>query len=394
MICLKIKNKESDSIVITNKKIEFVDLKVQAELINVNIENAIKQVMSHGKFIMGPEIFELEQKLAEFTGAKHVLTCSSGTDALLMSLMALGIKPGDAVFTTPFTFIATAEVIKLIGAVPIFVDIDKETFNICPDKLKSEISRIKKDKNNKLIPKCIIPVDIFGLPADYAKINKIAEDNQLFVLEDAAQSIGSGIKGEKSCNLTDLAATSFFPAKPLGCYGDGGAIFTNDTVLYDILKSIRVHGKGTDKYNNVRLGINGRMDTIQAAILLEKLKIFPGELHKRNKIAKKYKEYLNKHVMFQKIPENYSSAWAQFSFVSEKRETIIKELNAKKIPNAIYYPKPLHLQEIFSDLGYKKGDFPISEKLSENILSIPMHPYLNDEEISFISDIIKNAVHK
>ena len=262
------------------------------------------------------------------------------------------------------------------------------------DKLKSEISRIKQDKKNKLIPKCIIPVDIFGLPADYDKINKIAEDNQLFVLEDAAQSLGAGINGKKSCNLTDLAATSFFPAKPLGCYGDGGAIFTNNTVLYEILKSIRVHGKGKDKYNNVRLGINGRMDTIQAAILLEKLKIFPDELNKRNIIAQKYKEYLEKDVRLQKIPENYSSAWAQFSFVSEKRETIIKELNAKKIPSAIYYPKPLHLQEAFSDLGYKKGDFPISEKLSENILSIPMHPYLKNEEIIFISDIIKNAVRK
>ncbi|MCK5100906.1 MAG: DegT/DnrJ/EryC1/StrS family aminotransferase [Desulfobacteraceae bacterium] len=373
---------------------EFVDLKVQAELINADIEQAIKQVMFHSKFIMGPEVFELEEKLAEFTGAKHVLTCSSGTDALLMSLMALGIKPGDAVFTTPFTFIATAEVIKLIGAVPIFVDIDKETFNICPDKLKTAISRIKKDKKNKLIPKCIIPVDLFGLPADYDKINKIAEDNQLFVLEDAAQSLGSGINGKKSCNVTDLAATSFFPAKPLGCYGDGGAIFTNDTVLYEILKSIRVHGKGKDKYNNVRLGINGRMDTIQAAILLEKLKIFPDELNKRNKIAQKYKEYLEKYVRFQKIPENYSSAWAQLSFVSEKREAIIKELNANKVPNAIYYPKPLHLQETFSELGYEKGDFSVSEKLSENILSIPMHPYLKNEEIIFISDIIKNVVHK
>jgi len=367
------------------KAIEFVDLKTQASLVGNDIKSSIDRVISHGKFIMGPEVYELEEKLSEFVGAKHVITCSSGTDALLMALMAFGIGPGDAVFTSPFTFIATAEVISLLGAVPVFVDIDKGTFNMDPFKLEEAVDKIIKDNRTGLTPKCVIPVDIFGLPADYENINKIAKKFNLCVIEDAAQSLGARAGNKMAGNLTDVSTTSFFPAKPLGCYGDGGAIFTNDSSLNEKLISIRVHGKGRHKYDNVRLGINGRMDTLQAAILLQKITIFKDELKKRERVAQKYKERLNGLVQFQKIPDRFTSAWAQFSFVSKNRSKIMKKLETNKIPHVIYYPKPLHLQEAFSILKYKKGDFPVAETIADTILSIPMHPYLSEDQIDFIT---------
>ena len=346
------------------KAIEFVDLKTQASFVGNDIKSSIDRVISHGRFIMGPEVYELEEKLSEFVGAEHVITCSSGTDALLMALMAFGIGPGDAVFTSPFTFIATAEVISLLGAVPVFVDINKDTFNIDPFKLEEAVEKIYENNPTGLTPKCVIPVDIFGLPADYENINKIAKKFNLCVIEDAAQSLGAQAGDKMACNLTDISTTSFFPAKPLGCYGDGGAVFTNDSSLNEKLISIRVHGKGQHKYDNVRLGINGRMDTLQAAILLQKMTIFKDELKKRELVAREYKERLNGLVQFQKIPDTFTSAWAQFSFVSKNRSKIIKKLETNKIPHAIYYPKPLHLQEAFSILKYKKGDFPVAEKVA------------------------------
>lgn len=378
------------------KPLEFVDLKAQLRLIGDDIKRSIDRVIAHGKFIMGPEVYELEEQLAEFTGVKYAISCSSGTDALLMALMAIGVGPGDAVFTSSFTFIATAEVIALLGAVPVFVDIKQDTFNIDPVKLEQAIENLdeKKYHNNiHLTPKCVIPVDIFGLPAEYKAINKIAKKYNLIIIEDAAQSFGAQAGDKMACNFTDAAATSFFPAKPLGCYGDGGAIFTNDSDLNEKLISIRAHGKGQYKYDNVRAGINGRMDTIQAAILIQKLKIFKDELKKRAIAARKYRERLKGLVQFQEILDNYTSAWAQFSFLSMDRNKIMTKLETKKIPHAIYYPKPLHLQAAFSMLKYKKGDFPIAEMVSNTILSIPMHPYLSDEHIEFISKTIVNALN-
>ena len=331
----------------------------------------------------------METKLTSYSGTKYCVSCSSGTDALLMSLMAKKIGLGDAVFTTPFTFIATAEVIQLLGATPVFVDIIEDTFNIDPSKLKTAIDDCQS--KGELIPKAIIPVDIFGLPADYEMIEKIGNKFDLCIIEDAAQSFGGKIKNKKACSFGDIGTTSFFPAKPLGCYGDGGAIFTKDQETAELLISIRNHGKGNSKYDNIRIGLNGRLDTIQAAILLEKLKIFPEELRQRHTIAKKYSKNLSEYFTCQHVPEEYESAWAQFSILalnSKERSRCMKNLKDSGIPTAIYYPKPLHLQKAFSNLDYEVGDFPVSESISQRIFSLPMHPYLNDKDINLICDIL------
>ncbi|MCX7879867.1 MAG: DegT/DnrJ/EryC1/StrS family aminotransferase [Ignavibacteria bacterium] len=365
---------------------QFIDLQRQYERIKERLNQRLSKVLESCKFILGPEIVELEEKLANFVGRKYCVSCSSGTDALLMTLMAWEIGEGDAVFTTPFTFIATSEVIRLLGATPVFVDIEPTTFNIDPDKLLMEIERVKKER--KLRPKVILPVNLFGLPADYGKILKIAKTYELRVLEDAAQSFGGKRDGKFSCSWGDASATSFFPAKPLGCYGDGGAIFTDSDELYQILLSIRIHGQGKDRYDNVRLGLNGRFDTIQAAILLVKLEIFEEELELRNSIANKYIQLLDGKVTTPVIPDGCSSSWAQFSVLAdskEEREQLLESLKLNGIPTAIYYPKPLHLQKVNEDLGYKLGDFPISESISERIFSLPMHPYLKDEELELIA---------
>ena len=368
---------------------QFIDLKYQYSIIKPQIELGIKKILNHGQYIQGPEVFELEAELAAYTGRKHCISCASGTDALLMSLLAQGIGQGDAVFTTPFTFIATAEVIQLLGARPIFVDIVEDTFNIDPSKLEFAIDDCQS--NAELIPKAIIPVDIFGLPANYEMIEKIGNKFDLCIIEDAAQSFGGKIKNKKACSFGDIGTTSFFPAKPLGCYGDGGAIFTNDQEIAELLISIRNHGEGDSKYDNIRIGLNGRLDTIQAAILLEKLKIFPEELSQRIAIAKKYSQNLNQYFTCQHVPEGYESAWAQFSILalnSRERSICIKKLKDSGIPAAIYYPKPLHLQDAFSDLNYSTGDFPVSESISQRIFSLPMHPYLTNDSINRICDIL------
>ena len=368
---------------------QFIDLKHQYQTIQPQIDQAIQKVINHGQYIQGPEVFELEVKLATYSGTKYCVSCSSGTDALLMSLMAKKIGLGDAVFTTPFTFIATAEVIQLLGATPVFVDIIEDTFNIDPSKLKTAIDDCQS--KGELIPKAIIPVDIFGLPAEYEMIEKIGNKFDLCIIEDAAQSFGGKIKNKKACSFGDIGTTSFFPAKPLGGYGDGGAIFTNDSEIAEKLISIRNHGQGKSKYNNIRIGLNGRIDTIQAAILLEKMKIFPKELGQRNAIAKKYSQNLNQYFKCQHVPEGYGSAWAQYSVLaaSTKESSIcMKKLKDSGIPAAIYYPKPLHLQDAFSDLNYSTGDFPVAESISQRIFSLPMHPYLSDDNISKICDIL------
>jgi UDP-2-acetamido-2-deoxy-ribo-hexuluronate aminotransferase len=310
-------------------------------------------------------------------GVKHAISCSSGTDALLMPLMAYGVGPGDAVFTTPFTFIATAEVIQLLGATPVFVDIDPKTFNLDPEALAEAVHRLGQHPGTAhLKPKGVIPVDLFGQPADYGRIHTIAQEHGLFVLEDAAQSFGATYKGRRAGALSEMAATSFFPAKPLGCYGDGGAIFTDDDGLAEILRSIRVHGQGTDKYENVRIGLNGRLDTLQAAVLLAKLDIFDQEVTARQQVARQYSEALNSLVEVPFVAPACTSVWAQYSVLSDHRELLLQKLKEAQIPTAIYYPLPLHLQRAFAHLGYTHGDFPVSESASQRIFSLPMHPYL------------------
>jgi len=319
---------------------QFIDLKHQYQTIQPQIDQAILKVLNHGQYIQGPEVFELEVKLATYSGTKYCVSCSSGTDALLMSLMAKGIGRGDAVFTTPFTFMATAEVIQLLGATPIFVDILDSTFNIDPTKLEIAIDACQS--KGELIPKAIIPVDIFGLPAEYEMIEKIGNKFDLCIIEDAAQSFGGKIKDKKACSFGNIGTTSFFPAKPLGCYGDGGAIFTSDQEIAELLISIRNHGEGNSKYDNICIGLNGRLDTIQAAILLEKIKIFPEELRQRHTIAKKYSKNLSEYFTCQHVPEEYESAWAQFSILalnSKERSRCMKNLKDSGIPTAIYYPK-------------------------------------------------------
>jgi len=365
---------------------QFIDLAAQQKRIRNKIEANILNVLNSNSYINGPEVAELEQKLARFVGVSYAIGCSSGTDALLMPLMAYDIKPGDAVFTTPFTFIATAEVIQLLGATPIFIDCEKDTFNIDIGKLEKSIEKVKREGTLK--PRCIMPVDLFGQCADYDEINEIAKRHGLFVLEDAAQSFGAEYKGRRAGSLADVAATSFFPAKPLGCYGDAGMIFTDNKELYDKLISIRVHGQGVDKYNNVRIGINGRIDTIQAAILLAKFEIFEEEIQLRQNVAEKYSTGLSKSVGVPFVKKHNLSVWAQYSILHPERDKIILKLKEANIPTAIYYPKPLHLQDAFANLKYKQGDFPVCEELAREIFSLPMHPYLEEKQQDKIIRII------
>ena len=385
---------------------DFIDLKTQQQRIKAQLDANIQKVLAHGNFIMGPEVKELEKKLAAYTGAKHAISCASGTDALLMALMAYGVKPGDAIFTTPFTFIATVEVISLLGATPIFVDIDPKTFNIDPAKLELAIKALKANdpsiyplpiahSPSPLIPKGIIPVDLFGLLADYDAIEAIAKKHGLFVIEDAAQSFGANYKGKMSCSYGDISCTSFFPAKPLGCYGDGGMCFTNDDHLAEVMESIRVHGKGGHKYDNVRIGINGRLDTLQAALLLAKFDIFPEEVELRNQVAQRYTSRLtpDPSLLAPNIPAGNRSVWAQYSVLAENeahRTAIMDKLKAAGIPTAIYYPKPLHMQKAFAPLGFEPGAFPVSKDAAGCIFSLPMHPYLSAEDQELIVGVLKS----
>ena len=361
---------------------QFIDLKAQYKSIEARINSRINNVLETGKYIMGPEVFELEEKLAHYVGVKHCISCANGTDALQLALMAEGIGPGDVVFTTPFTFFATAEVIALVGATPVFVDIDESTFNIDPAKLAMTIS----EYTGPGVPKAIIAVDLFGLPADYPKIESIAKQHGLFLIEDGAQGFGGEVDGRKACSFGDVATTSFFPAKPLGCYGDGGALFTNDDELAEILKSLRIHGKGRDKYDNVRIGMNSRLDTIQAAILLEKLEIFPAEVTLRNNVANLYSSLLGDDFIVPSVAGGFLSSWAQFTVrhTVSSREAVMQQAKDHGVPTAVYYPTCMHLLNAFSDLNLDIGSFPIAEKLQTEVFSLPMHPYLTEDDVAAV----------
>ena len=369
---------------------QFIDLQSQLAHIRPAIDARIKKVLDHGQFIMGPEVFELEEKLADYIGAKHCISCANGTDALQLSLMALGIGPGDTVITTAFSFFATAEVIPLVGATPYFVDINPNTYNLCPKSLEQGIADAKAQG---LSPKAVIAVDLFGLPANYPKIEKICRQHGLYLIEDAAQGFGGSINGKKAASFGDIATTSFFPAKPLGCYGDGGAIFTNNDELAELCQSLRIHGKGEDKYDNVRVGLNSRLDTIQAAILLEKLIHFPDELEKRQQIASNYSKHLKDILNVPSLPEEYVSAWAQYSVTSQHqdRKFWINKLAEKGVPTAIYYPNGLHRQKAMN--MNPCSSTTITDNICENIFSLPMHPYINGNEMTYITDTVKTVAN-
>ena len=359
---------------------QFIDLKSRHQLIGDKINARIQKVMDHGQFILGPEVRELEQKLAEYTGSKHCITVSSGTDSLLIALMALGVGAGDEVITVPYTWISTAEVIALLGAKPVFVDVRPDTWNMDEAQLESAIT----DKT-----KAIMPVSIYGQCPDMDAINTIARKYNLPVIEDAAQSFGATYKGKKSCNLSTIGSASFFPSKPLGCYGDGGALFTNDDELAEKFRWIRVHGQER-KHHHPILGINGRMDTIQAAILLEILEVFPDEVIKREQLGKIYSEGLAHldGLETPRIGEHNTSVYAQYTILTEQREEIQQSLKEKDIPSVSYYTVPLHLQPVFKNLGNQAGDFPVVEKVANQCLSLPMSPHLTQEDQSKVIDAI------
>ena len=369
---------------------KFVDLGAQFQRLETDIRAGIDAVLEHGQYIMGPEVGALEEELAAYCGVQHVISTSSGTDALLMCLMSYGIGPGDAIIAPPFTFVATAEVIQLLGATTVFVDVDEKTFNIDPEQLEETVGRIRRQ--GKLDLKGIIPVDLFGLPADYSAINRIARENDLFVLADAAQSFGGARDGHRVGTFGDVAATSFFPAKPLGCYGDGGAVFTDDADRAEVLRSIRFHGKGTSQYDNVRTGITGRLDTIQAAVLRCKLKVLDDEIAARQRVADNYTRELSDVLNVPEIPLNCTSAWAQYTVRSDSRDAIRKALDAEGIPSAVYYACPLHRQPAFSDADGAGVHMPVSDRLAAEVFSLPMHPYLGESDQSRIIESIRQAV--
>ncbi|HHW36203.1 MAG TPA: DegT/DnrJ/EryC1/StrS family aminotransferase [Bacillales bacterium] len=370
---------------------EFRDLKTQYEKYKEEIDAAIHEVITNTHFIGGKEVAELEQQLADYVGVKHCITCANGTEAMTLVMMAWDIKAGDAVFVPDFTFFSTGEIVSFRGATPVFVDVDRDTFNIDPVKLEEAIVKILAE--GKLTPKVVIPVDLFGLPANHEEIAKIAEKYNLLVLEDGAQGFGGNIKGKRACSFGDAATTSFFPAKPLGCYGDGGAIFTNNDELAVLLKSLKIHGKGEDKYDNVRVGVNSRLDTIQAAILKVKLKAFiDHELDDVNQAYQLYNERLTGVVETPIIPDGYYSSFAQYTIKlknKEERDELQAKLKEHGIPSMIYYVKPMHEQGAFSDLQFTDDDFAVTNELCDIVLSLPMHPYLEIEDIDLVCNIIK-----
>ena len=373
---------------------QFRDLKAQYLRYKEEIDSAVENVMLNAHFIGGKEVSELEEQLAEYVGTKHCISCANGTDALMLVAMAWDIKEGDAVFVPDFTFFATGEIVAFLGATPVFVDVDENTFNIDPEKLELMIQ--KTIEEGKLTPKAIIPVDLFGLPADYPEIERIAKKYNLFVLEDGAQGFGGHIRGKKACSFGDAAITSFFPAKPLGCYGDGGAIFTNNDDLAALIKSLKVHGKGTDKYDNVRIGVNSRLDTIQAAILKVKLKAFVDhELEDVNRIYHLYNERLKDIVEIPVIPEGYYSSFAQYTIKLKgkaQRDGLQAKLKEQGIPSMIYYIKPMHKQGAFADLKYDEADYVVTNNLCDTVLSLPMHPYLTEDDVDRVCKVISAYV--
>lgn len=371
--------------------VAFIDLGAQRRRLGSAIDEAVGRVLTHCQFVSGPEVAKLEADLAAFCGAKHVVACASGTDALLMVLMAKEIGPGDAVLVPSFTFCATGEVVALTGATPVFVDVDETTFNIDVASLKRGIATARKAG---LKPKAIIPVDLFGQSADHDAVAKVAAEEGLFVLDDAAQGFGATYKGKRLGTFGLATATSFFPAKPLGCFGDGGAIFTDDASLAEALRSVRVHGQGSEKYDNIRLGLTGRLDTMQAAILIEKLKIFPDEIEARNRVASYYAKGLDGVVNVPKVPEGNVSVWAQYTIRVKDgtREAFAEALKARGVPTAVYYPKSMHQQTAYRHFPVAEGGLPVCEKLSRECISLPMHPYLDTATQDRIISAVRDAV--
>ncbi|MGJ8564282.1 MAG: DegT/DnrJ/EryC1/StrS family aminotransferase [Alphaproteobacteria bacterium] len=370
--------------------IAFIDLQAQRARISDKIESRIASVLNHGAYIMGPEVKELQVKLAEFGQAKRAIGCGNGTDAILLPLMAWNIGPGDAVFCPSFTFAATAEVIALRGATPVFIDIDRATYNICPKSLERAIAQVKS--RGDLTPKAIIAVDLFGQPADYPALSEIAKKHDLKLIADSAQGFGCTLNGKHPLHWADVTTTSFFPAKPLGCYGDGGAVLTDDDALADLIHSLQVHGKGTDKYDNVNIGVNSRLDTLQAAILLEKLAIFEDEIEKRNAVAATYSERLKDHVI--SVPamiEGGISTWAQYTIEVEDRDAFQAACKAKGVPTASYYPKPVHRQSAYADFPVEGNGLAHTDGCMDKVISLPMHPYLDAQTQNVIIEAVIEA---
>ena len=369
---------------------EFRDLRKQYVALKDEIDSGIQEVINATAFISGSQVETLEKELAEYVGVKHCVTCANGTDALSMALMAWNLKAGECAFVPDFTFFASGETVSFEGATPIFVDVDERTYNMDPVKLETAIQKVLEE--GKLIPRVIVAVDLFGLPADYDMIRPIADKYGLKILEDGAQGFGGEIDGKKACSFGDISTTSFFPAKPLGCYGDGGAIFTNDDDVDAYLRSIRVHGKGSFKYDNVRIGWNSRLDTIQAAILLPKLHAFMDyERDNVNKVAAKYTEGLKELVVTPEFDTKYTSSWAQYCIQlksEEERESLQAYLKEQGIPTMIYYPKPMHKQDAFADLQCGDEDYAVTNKLCKTVLELPMHPYMEDADIEKIVNMI------
>ena len=372
--------------------VPFIDIAAQRRRLGKSVDEAVGRVLAHCQFINGPEVTQLEAALAAFSGAKHVVTCASGTDALLMVLMAKGVGRGDAVLCPSFTFCATGEAVALTGATPVFVDVDEATFNIDANSLKRGIATAQK---LGLKPRAVIPVDLFGQSAEHDAIGAIAEAEGIFVLDDAAQALGASYKGRRLGTFGLATATSFFPAKPLGCFGDGGAIFTDDGELAETLRSVRVHGQGSDKYDNVRLGLTGRLDTVQAAILIEKLKIFDDEIAARNKVAARYAQGLGNVVTVPRIASECTSVWAQYTIRlphGSDRDSFAAKLKAQGIPTAIYYPKSMHQQTAYRDFPAADGGLPASESLSCDVISLPMHAYLDEPTQERIISVVRSVL--
>lgn len=367
--------------------VEFTGLEIQKRRLRASLDQRIAKVLDHGKFIMGPEVGELENSLAAFCGAKHAISVANGTDAIQIALMTLGVGYGDAVLVPSFTYTATAEVILVLGAKPVFVEVSPQSFNIDCDLLPAALDEVRKAG---LRPRAIIGVDLFGLPADWERLNAFVKREGLFLIADAAQSFGAQTAAGKAVGtLASITTTSFFPAKPLGCYGDGGAIFTDDDNLAMMMRSIRVHGQGAEKYETARVGMNSRLDTLQAAVLLAKLECFGEEIVSRNNLAERYEKRLANRLITPRKPDGVISAWAQYTIRSDRRDALQKHLSAYKIPTAIYYPKPMHLQMAYGAHGNGIGSLPISEALSQQVLSLPMNPYFDEHDVESVCSAIE-----
>jgi dTDP-4-amino-4,6-dideoxygalactose transaminase len=372
--------------------LQFIDLAAQRERIGDKMTSAIDRVVQGGRYILGPEVGEFERLIADYVGVKHAIACANGTDALLLPLMAAGIGPGDAVFVPSFTFAATAEVVALTRAEPVFIDVDPDSYNIVPAQFEAAIAAVRAE--GRLNPRAVIPVDLFGLSADYPAIEAIARRENLLVIEDAAQSIGGTADGRKCGSFGDVAGTSFYPAKPLGCYGDGGAMFTNDDAMAETLRSLAFHGKGETQYDNVRVGLNSRLDTIQAAILIEKLAILEDEMEARQKVARRYVEGLGAFAKVPRLRNGFRSAWAQFAIETPRRDALKAHLGQKGIPTVIYYVKPLHQQVAYGGYPLAPGGLPVSETLPDRILCLPMHPYLSEADQDRVIDEIGDFLRR